>query len=312
LAQEISHACLFFCERPQKARVLLRAWILFCSRTKDFSILLAKMSQPTDITVVIPVFNQLHYTSQCVDSLNRAGVADAQIIIVNNGSTDGTLEFLASRPQIQAIHNAKNLGCGPAWTQGVKLSDTTWTVILNNDVLVPPGFVAGLVSFAEETRYDIVAPAMREGELDYDWQAHAAKFMQTMKHVRRNGEGHGVCFMVHRRVFNAIGYFNNYGGYEDDDFFRRARRAKFRLAITGRAWLHHFGSTTQKAMKITDVKQAKERRWLYRQATGQTWLQRKAARMVSDMRAVWWRHFERLHHGHTLHEKNTGERQIYC
>lgn len=53
------------------------------------------MSQPSDISdiaIVIPVFNQLHYTRQCVESLNHADIADAQITIVNNGSTDGTRE----------------------------------------------------------------------------------------------------------------------------------------------------------------------------------------------------------------------------
>ena len=58
------------------------------------------MSQPSDlsdIAVVIPVLNQLSFTKNCLASLNEAGLADAQIIIVNNGSTDGTREFLDSQ-----------------------------------------------------------------------------------------------------------------------------------------------------------------------------------------------------------------------
>ena len=80
------------------------------------------------IAIVIPVFNQLHYTRQCVASLNRAGVADAQIIIVNNASTDGTAEFLAAHPEIRVVSNKTNIGCGPAWTQGARLSSAEWTV----------------------------------------------------------------------------------------------------------------------------------------------------------------------------------------
>ena len=53
------------------------------------------------LAIVIPVFNQLAYTRQCLDSLKHAGVADRQIIIVNNASTDGTAEFLAGRPEIR-------------------------------------------------------------------------------------------------------------------------------------------------------------------------------------------------------------------
>ena len=120
---------------------------------------------------------------------------------------------------------------------------------MNNDVLVPPGCIGGLVGFAEEEKFDIVSPAMCEGELDYDLQKHAAEFMFRMSAVCRRDLAHGVCFMVHRRVFDAIGYFDSdpkLGGYEDDEYFRRARHAGFRLATTGRALLHHFGSVTQK------------------------------------------------------------------
>jgi GT2 family glycosyltransferase len=264
------------------------------------------MSQPTDITVVIPVFNQLHYTSQCVDSLNRAGVADAQIIIVNNGSTDGTQKFLTDRPQIQAIHNAKNLGCGPAWTQGAKASQTTWTIVINNDVLVPPGFVSGLVGFANKKKHDIVSPAMREGELDYDLTSFAAEFTDRMASAFRGDTAHGVCFMVHRRVFASIGYFadgTKLGGYEDDEFFRRAKATGFRLAITGRAFLHHFGSITQKSLKseLSNNGHLGDRDY-YRQKTGQTWSKRKATQFRNSLRAFWWHHSERLFYGRKLME----------
>src|ERR1017187_1637166 len=109
-----------------------------------------------NITITIPVFNQIHYTTKCLESLKRAGIADEQIILVDNGSTDGTAEFLAAHPQIRAVNNPKNLGCGAAWTQGAQGSKSTWTVVMNNDVLVPPGCMEGLVDFAERECVDIV------------------------------------------------------------------------------------------------------------------------------------------------------------
>lgn len=257
------------------------------------------------VAIVIPVFNQLHYTRQCVATLNRAGVADAQIIIINNASTDGTAEFLATHPEIHTVNNAANTGCGPAWTQGAKLSPAEWTVVMNNDVLVPAGCLEGLISYAVENKYDVVCPAMREVEADYDWQAHAAAFMEKMKDVRRDGLGHGVCFMVHRRVFEKIGYFNNFGGYEDDDFFRRTRQAGFRLATTGRAWLHHFGSVTQKGMKFKGV-MTREHRDRYRQVIGHGWLRRKIHQLNQNLHGFWWKQTELRKYGHTLRERRIG------
>jgi GT2 family glycosyltransferase len=257
------------------------------------------------LAIVIPVFNQLHYTKQCVETLNRAGVADGQIIIINNASTDGTAEFLAAHPQIHTVNNAGNVGCGPAWTQGAKLSAAEWTVVLNNDVLVPAGCFEGILNFAEENNYDIICPAMREGEADYDWQKHAAEFMQKMRDVRRDDTGHGVAFAVHRRVFAKIGWFNNYGGYEDDDFFRRVRAAGFRLATTGRGWLHHFGSITQKSTKFKVV-MTREHRDCYRAVVGQNWFQRKIHQFNQSRRGRNWRRTELAQFGSTLRERRVG------
>src|SRR6266852_2052379 len=165
--------------------------------------------------IAIPVFNQLQYTAGCLDSLRDSGVPDEAIVVVNNGSTDGTREFLGRRAGIEVIHNSENRGCGFAWNQGVKAAGAVWTVLLNNDVLLPRGFMDGLIGFAEAA-------------------------------------ANGVCFMVHRRVFDTIGVFDEdpkLGGYEDDEFFRRARDARRRLAISGRAFLHHYGSITQNSLK---------------------------------------------------------------
>lgn len=259
------------------------------------------------VAIVIPVFNQLAYTRDCIESLRAAGTADARIIVVNNGSTDGTREFLEANPQIKAIHNPGNLGCGGAWTQGAKISNLPWTVIMNNDVLVPRGCMENLSDFATEQGFDIVSPAMCEGEMDYGLAAHAAEFMQRMKGVYRPGIAHGVCFVVHRRVFDAIGYFDGdpkLGGYEDDEYFRRAREAGFRLAMTGRAFLHHFGSITQKSIRAESggkIRTLGDREY-YRRKTGQTWLKRKMTQVRNGVHQAWWRRSELRRFGRTLHE----------
>ena len=69
-------------------------------------------------SIVIPVLNQLHYTRQCVDSLLAVGAPLESLLVINNGSTDETAEYLSANPQIPSINNDVNLGCGGAWTQG--------------------------------------------------------------------------------------------------------------------------------------------------------------------------------------------------
>jgi N-acetylglucosaminyl-diphospho-decaprenol L-rhamnosyltransferase len=264
-----------------------------------------------DYCIVIPVFNQLPFTVNCLESLNADGIPDSKIVVVNNGSTDGTGEFLATRPEIKTIENPENRGCGFAWNQGAKSSSARWTVVLNNDVLVAPKWMEGLLGFAEEERFDVVSPAMCEGEHDYDWPAYAETFMRKMADVRREGIASGVCFMVHRRVFDAIGFFDDdprLGGYEDDEFFRRARRAGFRLAVTGRAFLHHFGSVTQKSIRENWKRPNASLgdRAYYRKKSGQTWFNRHRDRLRQDLRLAFWRLNERWRFGLTLRSTRVG------
>jgi GT2 family glycosyltransferase len=250
--------------------------------------------------------NEAHRIHRAFDSVS--GWVEEIIIVINDDVADGTAEFLAAHPQIRAISNPKNLGCGAAWTQGTQASKSTWTVVMNNDVLVPTGCMEGLVQFAEWEHLDIVSPATCGGEMDYDFAAHAAEFMERMKGVSRRGVAHSVCFMVHRRVFDATGYFDSdpkLGGYEHDEYFRRARRAGLRLAMTGRAFLHHFGSITQKSIKAASrgkIKSLGDREY-YRCKTGQTWPKHKLHQIKQRVRSAWWKHSELWRFGHTLHEK---------
>jgi GT2 family glycosyltransferase len=264
---------------------------------------LDKQTAAGKFAITIPVFNELSCTIHCLESLKQSSIKDSQIVTVNNGSTDGTHEFLASRPEMMAIHNPENRGYGFAWNQGARAVSATWTGVMNNDVLVTPGWIEGLVNAPGENGFDVISPAMCEGELDYDSPSHALEITRTMADVHRRGGAHGACFMVHRRVFDALGGFDSdprLGGYEDDEFFRRTRKSGFPLAITGRSFIHHSGGTTQKSAKAVLKKQSLGDRIYYRQKTGQTWFKRKWAQLKNAARNQWWKTIQRLRYGQTL------------
>ncbi len=254
-------------------------------------------------TIVIPVFNQLPYTRQCLDSLNASGCADTAIVVIDNASTDGTREYLASRPSLRTIRNLENRACAAAWNQGFQTSTTPWTVFLNNDVVLPAGWLENLIVFAEKEKVQIACPAMGEGELNYDLEKYAQNFTARMKTVHRFNKAHGACFLVHRRVFETIGGFDeNFrkGGNEDVDFFMRARLAGFRLAWTGCSYIHHFGSITQKALASQHGSTRNETIGYFRAKWKINWFQRcwmRWNRRTTEMLTGW---NERLRFGHTL------------
>lgn len=264
----------------------------------------------SDLTVIIPVCNQLNYTRTCLETLRQDGIENGQIIVIDNGSTDGTADYLRMFPELKVITNPVNRGCGPAWNQGLQAATTEWLVVLNNDVYIPRGFFQGLRAFAIQG-WDIVSPAMREGEWEYDVEAYAADFMQRMRSLHRPGVVHGVCFMLHRRVIQKIGLFGDYGGYEDHEYMARAREAGFRLGTTGGAFLHHFLSITQKALrgmtqegKVNNHAERQE----YRSRTGQTWLKRKQEKWLVWLRRCFWQWRELRQGGTTLRSQRRNGR----
>ena len=265
-------------------------------------------ARPT-VLFVIPVYNQLDYTRQCLDSLNRDGVLERNVVVVDNGSADGTREFLATRPDLWVIANETNRGCSAAWNQGVEAAlaaAADWIIVINNDVVVATGFQDGMLDFATRAGFDIVSPAMGEGELDYDLQAFAREYVGRMAGSSRPGVASGVCFMVKRSVFETLGLFDaqlGLAGYEDEDFFRRARRAGFRIATTGQAYLHHYGSVTQKGVKASMGVSGKARlgnREYFRRKHRLHWARRRTEKVWDAIRTTYWKWRERRQSVFTL------------
>jgi GT2 family glycosyltransferase len=261
-----------------------------------------------DVSIVIPVFNQLNFTSVCLASLEATLPEGNEIIVIDNGSSDGTGEYLSKLSNVSVIANAENRGCAAAWNQGVKASHAPWIAILNNDIIVSANWLGGLFDFAREKNADIVSPAFREGEYNYDIAEYAEEYVRRMHSVSRMGIAQGVCFMVHRRVFDQIGLFDEnfrVGQFEDADFFRRAGRAGFLMGTTGRSFIHHFGSVTQNSIRgqRTASPYERENRAYYRRKHGLSAWKRIIERRRARLQAFWWRTSEKIGFGHTLTEK---------
>jgi GT2 family glycosyltransferase len=257
------------------------------------------------ISLVIPVYNQLMHTMQCLESIQRLPDQAGDLIVIDNGSSDGTAEYLQGR-ELRIITNSVNLGCAKAWNQGVRASRGEVIGILNNDIVVTQGWLSALLTFMERTGCAIVSPAMREGPLDYELDRYAAEFTSVCGAATRKGLL-GPCMFVRRTVFDSIGLFDEafaYGGCEDIDFLWRAEEAGFTSIVTGAAFIHHFGMVTQRAIKQREVKTYPARNLEYFQSKwGRTvrgnWFQRRWA----DVQQALVERYERLRYGHELVER---------
>jgi len=206
-----------------------------------------------DISVTFACLNQSRYTKACLESVLQAGISADQVIVVDNASTDDTHTVLSNFPGIHVIVNRTNLGCGVAWNQGALLQQAEWTIVMNNDIVVVPGWAEELVRSAERHDLQLVSPAMVEGSDDYDLRAAGFQRAEQARMTLRVGHVHAVCMLVHASIWQKVGYFRaspHLLGYEDTLFFNECRARGIRMGTVGSSWIHHYGSITQNAMRL--------------------------------------------------------------
>lgn len=269
-----------------------------------------------DYTVTFATLNCINHTKLFIDSLLNSGVDKSKIIAIDNASNDGTQLFLKDLDIGKVILNRENLSCGAAWNQGILESQSEWTIIMNNDIIVGDEFVERLINFAITNKVKIVSPSRIDGPLDYDFKSFALKSQNITSNYSRIGYSNAICFCIHWSVFKKIGFFRanpNLLGFEDGIFYSDIYKNKISHATTGSVWIHHFGEVTQKYLKKTLGVSQKNNlvtvndRKLY----GQSWFERKYHRFILKRNHREWLKTELNAFGFSLHGERTNNKFIW-
>ncbi len=104
----------------------------------------SSMADDASVAVVVATYNALPSLEQCLQS-----VPGVETVVVDNGSTDGTVAFVRERFPAVAVIEQENLGLAAAWNRGLEQTDSDWVLILNADAWLTAGSLARLVAFAE-------------------------------------------------------------------------------------------------------------------------------------------------------------------
>lgn len=110
-----------------------------------------KIKMPTpQVTVVIVTWNSMRYIFDCFESLLHQSFRDFSIIVVDNGSDDGTVEFIrVNYPTVSILQNFKNLGFAKAYNQGIKFAQSPYVLIMNDDVILTENYLQELMVFLQ-------------------------------------------------------------------------------------------------------------------------------------------------------------------
>jgi GT2 family glycosyltransferase len=221
------------------------------------------------VSVVVPIYNQAHLVRECLTlNLENAGEATAWIIIDNNSDpeTKAVLTGLARKAAALghtwlAVTKSTNTGVAKAWNEGLRLSASSHVCILNNDCVLPPNWVVGLMAAETASGLGVLTPLIIEPPmmtppytLDY-FKAHHARLGRRNKGRVREGLFGGVVFWAKRETFLMLGGFDEkfWLSLEDMDFLVRAIKANLRIGTTGDVVAFHYGGGTRKKMPLDET-----------------------------------------------------------
>ncbi len=211
-------------------------------------------------TIIIPNYNGLKFMEPCMEALKRQTCQDFDLLVVDNGSDDGSAEWLKEQ-EIPSIFLAENTGFSGAVNVGIQAAKTPYVILLNNDTEAEPDYVEQLIRAIEGSpRIFSVSPKMiqlynkslmDDGGDMYSimgW-AYQRGVGQEVERYNRPCHIFSACAgaaIYRREVFEEIGYFDemHFAYLEDIDVGYRAKIAGYYNRYCPKAVVYHVGSGT--------------------------------------------------------------------
>lgn len=220
--------------------------------------------------VIVVAWNKLEYTTRCLESILRHTTVPIRLLVVDNGSTDGTPAFLHALAQrepgrLVVLRQPDNLGWVTGSNVGLRQANAPFACLLNNDLVVLPGWLEQMLAVAErDPQIGLMNPTYnRHDETLEAFERRALQPANDGPAYLEVNECNGACLFIRRAVIDAIGVLDEAygsGGKDDTDYSRRAQVAGFRCARARQAFVFHWENVTTDTVPgyWTTIRQANE------------------------------------------------------
>ncbi|MCS7186398.1 MAG: glycosyltransferase [Armatimonadota bacterium] len=237
---------------------------------------IAKGKEPTDglVSIIVLNWNNLPYLRQCVGSVFAHTRPPFELIIVDNGSTDGSLRYLhelvSRHRNVKVVLNEQNIGAPAGRNCGLAVAEGDFIVFLDSDTVVTEGWLDRLLRWMEiDPTIGMIGPVSnfasgQQIQVNYRNLKEMHEFAQ--KWCAQNlGSGWEMptlisfCVLMRRSVIDAIGGMDTRFGLimnEDIDHSLRARVAGFRCWLALDSFVHHYGNRTSGKLGVEKMMDA--------------------------------------------------------
>lgn len=230
---------------------------------------LVPVSGTPDVSVVVPVFNHLATTIECLLSIAATQTAFTyEVIVANDASSDETAEVLANIPHLTVVTHEQNLGFLRNCNRAALQAQGRWIVFLNNDAQVSAGWLDALIRACEMRNVGAAGPRLvypngelqeagvrvrRNGSVEMIGLGESSD-SPRWSYVREVDYVSGACLMLARSLFNELGGFSDElapAYCEDLDLCLRIRARGLRVMYTPEAEVIHHLSKSSDAIGNT-------------------------------------------------------------
>lgn len=217
-----------------------------------------------NIAVIIVTYNGAKWLKKCFQSLEDS-IYKVTTIVVDNCSTDNSVEIIQSFPKIQLIQSAENLGFGKANNLGIQKAielGADYVFLLNQDTWIFPETISNLVEVAEANEhFGILSPLHYSGDeihLDANFETYwKRKAKSITKNVDEVPFVNAAAWLLSKKTIEKVGYFEplfqHYG--EDRNYTDRMLFHKYKTVVVKNAKICHDRVISRNFKK--DSKQAK-------------------------------------------------------
>lgn len=228
-----------------------------------------------ETSVIIPSWNGLHLLKISLPSLDRQTYKNFEVIIIDNGSVDGSVDYIEKRfSDFKVIKLEKNIGFAPAVNMGIKQAKGKFIVLINNDTRVDKNCLKFLVGAAKAHEDVGMVAAKMLNFLNPKIIDSAGDCIDAVGHASNIGFGQkddirfnepkyiflttGGGSLIKREVFDRIGLFDDdyFAYFEDVDFCLRAQFIGFKIWYEPKAVIYHMHkATSSRNWKLTEYLQ---------------------------------------------------------
>lgn len=218
-------------------------------------------------SIILVTRNKLDYTKRCVESVKRhTEKGDYELIIVDNGSTDETIEWVNThnaQNDIKIISNGYDMGYSKACNQGIEIAAGELIMLLDYNMIVTPGWLYGLKRCLLSDRgIGAVSPATNS-EVYSTTRSAAYQTIEELElfasalhaNLDKNKWEERItlsrcCLLMKREAYQKAGVLDETAaitGFEGEDYGLRLRLVGYRHMLCGDTFIHHYGSESFKS-----------------------------------------------------------------